>query len=180
MTTNEEAARLESLFNELQSKDDVEVRKLMIFHDSTKKRPRYQAIAASDPYRFFKLLGGKLDNVMPTHNWAYEYSFDDYLEDQIEAGDEYNRDSFEGTEEEWNEYQQDLQKQREAYDEEAESIKRANELGSWYETGLYIVKGKNGLKLPFEFAFNEGYRDRIIGTPYNTPLKGRSHGILFD
>ena len=42
-----------------------------------------------------------------------------------------------------------------------------------------IIEGPNGIELEFEFEYNEGYLDGILGTPYNVTQHG-NHGILFD
>ncbi len=39
---------------------------------------------------------------------------------------------------------------------------KANETGYYYQIGLYLIKGLNSIKLPFEFAFCEGDIEKII------------------
>ncbi len=167
----------EELLNELLSIDDIEKRKEIIFNDISKRNPKYKIIAQDDPYKLFDALGGDEDEVIRTHNWAYEYTFNDFLTEQIDNGYEFDEDTFEGTKEEWKEYQNHLNLLREKFDEKEESIKRANDTGNYYVTGLYEIKGKNNIILPFEWDFCEGYLESIIGTPYDTP---KDHGYSFD
>jgi hypothetical protein len=147
---------VELLWSELFSIKNIEDRILAIFNDIKSESRKYQILAEEDPQRLYKLLGGN-DSEMETYNWAFEYSYEDYIE---ENDIEYNANEAS----EW--------------DIVENSIEHANNSGHWYVTGISLIKGTNNIKLEFEFEYNEGYIDGIIGTPYNESEHG-NHGILF-
>jgi len=150
----------EELFQELLSAESVEERKQIIFKDISKKHPIYKSIAESNPSRFFDLLGGE-DNLWEEPlNWAFEWTADNAAKEAEESGHNFEIDA-------------------KGWNLEKESIKRANETGRWYVTSYCVIKGENNVELPFESEYCDGYYDKIIGTPYNTPIGGNSHGIAF-
>jgi hypothetical protein len=147
------------LFEELLSIKDIETRKKIIFEDIQTEFPKYKIIAETNPKKFFKILGGKLSEVEPTNEWAIEFTYKDYIEENCEV---YNED--------------DSKK----YNLIEESKNRAYETSEWIVTGQYILSGNGNIQLPFEFDFCEGFVDDVIGHPYNTPISGKKHGIPLD
>ena len=152
-----EENNIELLWSELTSIDVIDDRKIAIYKDVQSNFRKYQILAEEDPHRLFEILGGD-DSEITTSNWAFEYSYEDYIQ---ENDIEYN-------ENEANEW-----------DLEGNSIKHAHDTGNWYVTGICIIKGPYNIELVFEFEYCEGYLDGIIGTPYNESEHG-GHGILFD
>ena len=147
---------LEPLWAEISSIASVDERRTLIYNDSEFRRPKYKVLAEHDPYRLFNLLEGDEANIS-TSNWAYDYTYEEYVEDNDL---EYDEDEAEG------------------WDLEEQSVQRAHDTGNWYVTGICIIRGTDDVELPFEFAYSEGYVDGIIGTPYNQEKHGR-HGIEF-
>ncbi|OYU95968.1 MAG: hypothetical protein CFE21_06010 [Bacteroidetes bacterium B1(2017)] len=148
---------IDKLWVEIESIKNLEERVILIHRDITDNKKRYKVLAEEDPYRLFELLGGDDSELLKT-NWAFEYTYEEYIE-------EYDIDYDSVEEIKW--------------DLEEKSIERAHETGHWYVTGTSILKGPNGIELEFEFEFCEGYLDGIIGTPYNEAAHG-NHGIEFD
>jgi|LakMenEpi03Aug12_release.lakeMendotaPanAssembly.Ray.scaffolds.fasta_scaffold1668593_1 hypothetical protein len=147
---------MEKLWVELESIINLEERVISIHRDIADNKNRYKVLAEEDPYRLFKLLEGD-DSELSTQNWAFEYTYEEYIK-------EYDI-----------EYDSEEEKKR---DLEEKSIERAHDIGHWYVTGTSIIEGPNGIELEFEFEFCEGYLDGIIGTPYNEAEHG-NHGIYF-
>jgi len=147
---------IERLWSELIS-INTDDRKLAIYKDVHSNLRKYQVLAEEEPHRLFELLGGD-DSRITTSNWAFEYSYEDYIEEN----------GIEHDENEANEW-----------DLEEKSIQHAHDTGYWYVTGTCIIEGPDDIELEFEFEYCEGYRDGIIGTPYNESEHG-NHGFLFD
>jgi hypothetical protein len=147
---------LEALWAEISSNASVDERRNLIYSDIETKKPKFKVLAEEDPYRLFNLLEGDEADICRT-NWAYEYTYEDYAEDNGLDYDEEEADN---------------------WDLEKESIQHAHDTGHWYVTGICTIEGPDGIELPFEFAYSEGYLDGIIGTPYNQEKHGR-HGIEF-
>jgi hypothetical protein len=147
----------ELLWTELLLINNIDDRVLTIFNDIESKFHKYQILAEEDPQRLFQLLGGD-DLEIQTYNWAFEYSYEDYINendleyDANEAG---------------------------KWDLEEKSIEHAHDTGHWYVTGIILVQGPKNIELEFEIEYCEGYIDGIIGTPYNKSKHG-NHGILFN
>jgi hypothetical protein len=150
---------IQQLFDELLAIEDIEARMKLIFEDVKSDNPKFKKLAETNPKQFFKILGGKLSDVEPTHEWAIEFTYKEYIEENFEASKE--EDS-----KKWNLIE--------------ESKKRADETGNWYVTALYILSGAGDIQLPFEFDFCEGLIDDVIGHPYITPISGKKHGIPLD
>ena len=150
---------IKALFEEISAIPEIEARKKIIFEDLKSENPKFKKLADSNPKQFFKILGGKISEVEPTNDWAIEFTYKDYIEENFE---EYNEEESK----KWNLVE--------------ESINRADETGNWYVTGLYILNGVGNIQLPFEFDFCEGILDDVIGHPYNTPINGNKHGIPLD
>ena len=147
---------LEKLWEELESITNIDERVILIHRDIIDNEKRYKVLAEKNPYRLFELLGGD-ESKISTRSWAYEFTYDDYIELM-----DLEYDSKE--EKKWNLNEK--------------SIERAHDTGHWYVTGTSVITGPNGIELHFEFAFCEGYLDGIIGTPYNEAEHG-NHGFKF-
>jgi len=147
---------IEKLWSELTSIENIDDRIIAIHNDTISKSPNYQVIAEENPQRLFELLGGD-DAEINTNNWAFEYTYEDYIQ---EYDIEY--DSAEASE----------------WDLEEKSIEHAHDTGYWYVTGTCVIEGPNNIELKFEFEYCEGYLGGISGTPYNLSEHG-THGILF-
>ena len=147
---------LDSLWEEISSIGKIEERRIKIFDDLRSSNFKFKGLAEEDPYRLFQLLGGD-ENKIETNNWAFEYEYEDYVD---EYGVEFDENEFK----EWK--------------LEERSIQRAHDSGFWYVTGISNIRLQNGDELPFEFQYTEGYLDGIIGTPYNKSQHG-NHGLLF-
>jgi len=150
---------IRELFDELLAIEDIEARMKLIFEDVKSDNPKFKKLAETNPKQFFKILGGKLSDIEPTHEWAIEFTYKEYIEENFEVYKE--EDS-----KKWNLIE--------------ESKKRADETGNWYVTALYILSVAVDIQLPFEFDFCEGLIDDVIGHPYNTPISGKKHGIPLD
>jgi hypothetical protein len=147
---------LETLWTEISSITSVDERRTLVYNDTESKKPKYKVLAEEDPYRLFNLLEGDEADICKT-NWAYEYTYDEYVDDNGLDYDEEEADN---------------------WDLEEQSIQHAHDTGNWYVTGICIIEGPDGIELSFESAFCEGYLDGIIGTPYNEMRHG-GHGIEF-
>lgn len=148
--------KIELLWSELTLMNDVDDRKLAIYSDAKNNFHKYKILAEEDPHRLFEILGGN-DSEVTTSNWAFEYSYEDYiLENDIEYDVNDAND--------WN--------------LEGKSIEHAHNTGHWYVTGTCVIEGPENIKLVFEFEYCEGYFNGIIGTPYNECEHG-NHGIEF-
>lgn len=146
----------DSLWSEIISIKNIEERRTKIIEDIKSSNHKYCVLAKEDPYRLFMLLGGD-ESEITTQNWAFEFNYEDYLE---ESGGEFSEE------------------ESKKWDLEERSIQRALDLGYWYVTGESIIMAQNGDNLVFEFQYSEGYLDGIIGTPYNQSSHG-NHGIPF-
>jgi hypothetical protein len=146
----------EILWSELSSMNSIDDRRVTIYHDIKSKSPKYLMLAEENPHRLFELLGGD-DSEIDTQNWAFEYTYKDFIE---EYDIEYNS------------------KEADVWDLEEKSIEHAHDTGHWYVTGTCVIKGPQNIKLAFEFEYCEGYLDGIIGTPYTEAEHG-NHGIPF-
>ncbi|MDA8980018.1 hypothetical protein N9G63_03140 [Chitinophagales bacterium] len=149
--------KIELLWSELTSIDNIDDRKMTIYKDVQSNSRKYQILAEEDPNRLFEILGGDHSEIT-TSNWAFEYSYEDYIQE--------------------NDIEYDVNEANE-WDLEEKSIEHAHDTGHWYVTGTCIIEGPDNIELEFEFEYCEGYLDGIIGTPYNESEHG-DHGILFD
>ena len=148
----------DSLWSELDEIESFIARRSLIFNDILSGNRRFEILAENDPFRLFELLGGdEADSAR--HNWAFEYTYEDYIEEYDEEYDE---------------------KEANEWDVEEKSIERAHDSGHWYVTGEIILEGLKGEELAFELEYTEGYFDGIIGTPYNSGEQGKDYGIYFD
>jgi hypothetical protein len=152
-------AEIHELSQALLAITDIDVRKNLIFEDVKSDNPKFKKFAENNPLKLFEILGGNINDVEPTNNWAVEFTYKDYIEENIEV---YNEEDSK----KWNLAE--------------ESIKRADETSNWYVTGLYILTGAGGIQLPFECDYCEGIPYDVIGHPYNTPINGNAHGIPLD
>ena len=153
-----ENLKQEKKWKELESINDISERIRIVYRDTKLKRSKFKKITEDNPIRMFELLGGKITDVYRTSNWAPEFSYEDYIEEQeLEYDDQEAKN----------------------WDLEKESIKRAIDLGFYFVTGFCEIKGQDKEELYFEFDYLEGYVDSIIGTPYNTNHQGNVHGIEF-
>ncbi len=148
--------QIEILWSELEDLKNFEERIKIIHQDITENNKRYELLAKEDPYRLFKLLGGDETEIW-TVDWALEYTYQEYIEE--------------------NDFEYDTEEEKK-WDLKGESIRRALDSGFWYVTGTSIIEGPNGIELEFEFEYCEGYLDGIIGTPYNIKEHG-NHGFSF-
>jgi hypothetical protein len=148
--------QLEELWSELEAIKNLDRLIVLIDEDRKKKSPEFKILAETDPQRLFEHLGGDESDISEC-NWAFEYTYDNYISD-------YELD-FDKTEaDQWN--------------LEEESIKHAHETGHWYVTGICTIKSDCGIELDFEFDYCEGYLVGIIGTPYDEENHG-NHGYMF-
>jgi len=148
----------ESLWSELNEIESFIARRSLIFNDINSGNKLFELIAKNEPGRLLKLLGGDEGDSI-RYNWASEYTYEDYLEEEDQEYDE---------------------KEATEWDVDEKSIERAHDSGHWYVTGELVLEGLKGEELAFEFQYTEGYFDGIIGTPYNTDEDGKDHGIYFD
>lgn len=148
--------KIELLWSEIATINNIDDRKMAIYVDVQSNLRKYEILAVKDPHRLFKILGGN-ESEINTQNWAFEYSYDDYVqENELEYDDN----------------------EAEAWDLESESIENAHNTGYWYVTGTCLIEGPDNIELEFEFEYCDGYLERIIGTPYNKDEHG-NHGFLF-
>ena len=147
---------VEVLWSELTSIGSIDDRRVVVYNDKNKKSPKYQVLAEKDPERLFELLGGDDAEIEP-NNWAFEYTYEDYI-----AENDLEYDPAEA----------------ELWDVEEKSVEHAHDTGHWYVSGTCVLSGPGDVELPFEFEFCEGYLEGITGTPYNEEEQG-NHGILF-
>ena len=148
--------KIEILSYELTSIKKIDDRRVCIHKDTKSRSPKYKILAEEKPFLFFEILGGDEFEII-SNNWAFEYTYEDYIEQYDIEFDQADADK-------WN--------------IEEKSIENANESGHWYVTGTCIIQGPNNIELEFEFDYCDGLLDRIIGTPYNENEHG-NHGILF-
>lgn len=148
---------LASLWVEFSNIRDIDQRRMTIFQDIQSKSLRFEILAEDNPYRFFELLDGDTSEITCS-NWAVEYTYEEYLEDN-----ELPYDNNEA--ENWNLIDR--------------SIEHAEYTAHWYVTGICILKEPENIELPFEFDYCDGLIDCVIGTPYNKAEHG-GHGIQFN
>ena len=75
---------IKALFEEISAIAEIEARKKIIFEDLKSKNPKFKKLADSNPKQFFKILGGKISEVEPTNDWAIEFTYKDYIEENFE------------------------------------------------------------------------------------------------
>jgi hypothetical protein len=153
----ESEKNLASLWVEFTLLGNIDQRRIIVSQDVQDASPKFRNLAEDNPYRFFELLGGDLLDI-ECSNWAMEYTYEDYLEDN-----ELPYDNNEA--ENWNLIDR--------------SIELAEYTTHWYVTGICILKGPENIELPFEFDYCDGLIDCVIGTPYNKAEHG-GHGIQFN
>jgi hypothetical protein len=148
----------DNLWLELTKIDNIVKRRSLIFDDVKSGRKRFEVLAENDPFRFFELLGGDESSAI-RYDWAFEYTYNDYIDSNGLEYDENDADN---------------------WDLEEESIKNAYDYGYWHVTGIVILDGLKGEKLFFDLQYTQGHCDGIIGTPYNTDDNLKEHGILLN
>ncbi len=79
------------------------------------------------------------------NNWAFEYTYEQYISDYDIEYDEVEALN---------------------WDIEEKSIENSMETGHWYVNGTCVINEPEGVELEFEFGYSDGYPDGIIGTPY--------------
>ena len=149
---------IEKLWDEISSKHDLKERIMIIHSDIVNDKNKFKPLAEEDPYRLFKLLGGDALDATRS-NWAFEYTYENYIEDYDIEFDS---------------------KEAESWDIEERSIERAHDIGYWYVTGIVSLDVDESSSLLFEVEFAEGYFDGIIGTPYDQGIGSKCYGIEFD
>ena len=149
---------MEDLWQSLEQIEDINDRIRLIYDDVQSGRNKFKEISIENPFKLFTLLGGDTCDVEATDNWAFEYKYEEYIN---ENGLDFDA------------------KEAAKWDLEEMSIERADETGYYYQTGLYHLIGPDNIKLPFEFEFCEGDVDMLIGNPYNTEEDGNTHGIYY-
>lgn len=153
----ESEKNLASLWVEFSLIGNINQRRILISQDVQNEAPKFRNLAEDNPYRFFELLGGNILDI-ECSNWAVEYTYEEYLEDN-----ELPYDNNEA--ENWNLIDR--------------SIEHAEYTAHWYVTGICILKEPENIELPFEFDYCDGLIDCVIGTPYNKAEHG-GHGIQFN
>ena len=148
---------LNKLWSILEEINSTNERSRRIYQDLVSKANVFKPLVEDNPYRLFELLGGDVLEAERT-NWAFEYTYENYLE--------YSGEEF------------DIRK-AESWNIEERSIERAHDTGYWYVTGMFSFKIDESSELLFELEFLEGYFDGIIGTPYDKNIGSKCHGIEF-
>ena len=184
---------IQDLWDEVLSIEDIDDRRKLIFADAKKRRPRYKILAEKSPFDLFLELGGIEWDIVPTHNWAFEYTYDDWVnyyggeedetdadEDENENEDELESDQNELDEGSKNDLRTEITLRELEWDLEKESIDHAEATGHWLQTGFCPLKGPDDVFLPFIFGFTEGEFDgSVLETPYSTKDGNVSFGFLF-
>jgi hypothetical protein len=135
---------LEIIWSKLESIDSTDRIRQLIHDDVKSKKPVFKILSETDPQRLFVLLGG--DNFeIEMNNWAFEYTYEQYISDYDIEYDE---------------------AEALTWDIEEKSIENAIESGHWYVTGTCVINEPEGVEFEFEFGYSDGYPDGIIGTPY--------------
>jgi hypothetical protein len=146
------------LWKELIEVENISDRRSLIFNDVHSKNQRYKILAETDPFRLFEILGGDESEAV-RYNWAFKYTYEDYLEDEDAEYD---------------------QNEKKNWDLEEKSVQRSIDSGYYYITGGLIIEGAKGEELEFELQYTEGYFDGIRATPYGAIEDDNEHGIMFD
>lgn len=134
--------KIELLWSELMSIENIYDRRAFIYQETKKKKPKYKILADEEPYRLFEFLGGDESKVDNLKKWVWEYTNDDYTEEN-----DMEYDSVEANN----------------WDVEEKSIEHAIENWSNYSlTGTVVILGPNNIELEFEFDFTEGCIEGII------------------
>jgi len=128
------------LIQELE-KLNIKERINLIYSDIDSNFLKFKPLAIDQPFLFFELLGGDLNQVTPFSKWTPKYFFKEAKLD-YEYDDDY------------------------IWDIANESLKRAKNEGNWFYTSEYFIEAEL-IKLKFEFSFTEGEIDEIISTPYS-------------
>jgi hypothetical protein len=71
--------KIELLWSELTSIKSIDDRIVAIYKDIQSDSRKYKILAKEDPNRLFELLGGD-DSKIKTSNWAFEYTYEDYIQ----------------------------------------------------------------------------------------------------
>ncbi len=66
--------KIQALWDEFLSIESEEERRRIIFEDVKKRKPKYKILAEDSPWDFFIELGGLESDIVPTDNWAFEYT----------------------------------------------------------------------------------------------------------
>jgi len=82
--TNDE--QFDLLCSELTAINDILNRRSIIFNDLQSGANRFKIIADTNPHLLFEILGGDEDEI-ELSNWAFEYSYSEYLENREEDDD---------------------------------------------------------------------------------------------
>ena len=146
----------EQLWQEISSLETIQERRMKVLEDVNSKKHRYKKLAESEPHVFFELLGG--EDQGNRSFWAHEFTYEEHLKDN---GEEYDEEA------------------AKCWDLEAESIRRAEETGFYYVTGLVHLDVTDDEYLTFEVDYCEGYFANIIATPYDEEVGNLTHGFPF-
>jgi hypothetical protein len=135
---------LEIIWSKLEYIDSKDRIRKVIQEDVTSKKPVFKILSETDPQRLFDIVGGD-DFEIEMNNWAFEYTYEQYISDY---DIEYN------------------EVEALNWDIEEKSIENSMETGHWYVTGTCVINEPEGVEFEFEFGYSDGYIDGIIGTPY--------------
>jgi len=174
---------IQDLWDEFLSIESEEDRRRVIFKDAKKRKPKFKILADQSPWDFFIELGGIESDIVPTDNWAFEYTYEDWVDEYGEEEEEIDEEERKRREEneDWEDDYEPKKTQRELeWDLEKESIKHAEETGHWLQTCLCSLEGPGDVSLPFIFGFTEGEFDgSVLENPYTTENGNESYGIPF-
>lgn len=172
---------IQALWEEFLSVEETDDRRNIIFEDIKKRNPKYKILAEDSPLEFFIELGGNEYDIEPTHNWAIEYTYkdwvDEYGEEEIDEEEKKRRNE----DEDWEDNYERKKTSRELeWDLQAESIQHAYDTGFWRQTCLFTLKGPDDVSLPFIFGCTEGEFDgSVLENPYTTKDGDVPFGIPF-
>jgi len=152
--------KYEEALRQLLSFQNIQDRQNLILEDLRTELYNYKCLSSQNLFLFFELLGGNKEDIEPTHSWALEYTYDDFISDHI--GDiPAVEDKF-------------------TWDLKKKSIDHAYATGIWYDTSLVDLFSKNDNHLYFEFDFCDGHLNDVIGNPYTLAKGMISHGFLLE
>ena len=175
--------KIQDLWDEFLSIESEEERRRIIFEDVKKRQPKFKILAEDSPWNLFKELGGIESDIGPTDNWAFEYTYDDWVWDNGEEEEEIDEEERKRREEneDWEDDYEPKKTLRELeWDLKEESVKHAEETGHWRQTGFQPLEGPDDVFLPFIFGFTEGEFDgSVLENPYTTKDGDVSFGIAF-
>jgi hypothetical protein len=174
---------IQALWDEFLSIEEIDDRRRIIFEDTKKKRPKFKALAENNAFELFTELGGSDSMIEVTENWAFEYTYENWVNDYGEEEEDIDDEEKKRLEEDenWEDENEKKKTPRELeWDLEEESIQRAHDTGYWLQTCLCILEGPDDVSLPFIFGFTEGEFDgSVLENPYTTKDGDVSFGIPF-